>query len=137
MGLCLIFYAAAANGKTAKILDRIEAVLPAAVIVVCRTPQELSRGLMRPLSEVIAVVLNVGARDDLMDILSLRDVLHETRVILILPEPEREILVMGHSLRPRYLTYLDEEPEALASVLGKILETRIGSAMLTEVKEGI
>ena len=133
----LIFYAAAANGKAAKILSRIKAVVPAAVIVVCRTPRELAMGLLRPLGEVIAVVLAVGARDDLMDILSLRDVLHETRVILILPEPEREMLVMGHGLRPRYLTYLDEEPEALASVLEKMVETISGPATETGKKEGI
>ena len=137
MDFYLIFYAAAANGKATKILSRIKAVVPAAVIVLCRTPRELSEGLLRPLSEVIAVVLAVGARDDLMDILSLRDVLHETRVILILPEPEREILAMGHSLRPRYLTYLDEEPEALTSVLEKMVETMSGPAMEAREKEEI
>jgi hypothetical protein len=121
MNLHVIFYAAVKNRRETRILNQIEAVMPTESIMICRSTQELSRYLMRPLNEVLAVVLLVADKEDLAEILSLRDVLHETRVILLLPDSENETTVKAHRLRPRLLTFADDDSGAVAAVLGRIM----------------
>lgn len=119
----LIFYSASEDGREAMVLNRVKAIVPPENIVTCRTPQELSRNLMRPLNEVLAVVVFISDEDDLKAIAALKDVLHEIRLLLILPYSENGIVADGHSLRPRFVMFSDEQPEALVAVLQKVMRS--------------
>ncbi len=57
---------------------------------------------------------------DLSRMLTIQDLLHEIRVILILPSSERGILAMAHGLRPRFVAFVGETLENLPAVRHKI-----------------
>lgn len=54
-----------------------------------------------------------------MDILSLREFLHDRRIILVLPDSEPETVSLGHILRPRFITYGDSDYMDVSAILGK------------------
>jgi len=51
----------------------------------------------------------------------LSDWLWDTRIILILPDRDRETITNGLKLRPRFFTYADEDFGEVAAVLAKML----------------
>lgn len=68
----------------------------------------------------IAVVA-VSDLEDLSALLSIREWLLDLRIILILPEIDRELTMSGHRLYPRYIAYGDGDLEDVAAVLEKML----------------
>ena len=66
-------------------------------------------------------LLLANNREDLIDFLSIKDLLHENRIILILPDRQKETVDMGLQLYPRFLTYLEEDFDRVVSVLNKML----------------
>ncbi|NVM57217.1 MAG: hypothetical protein HWN51_03755 [Desulfobacterales bacterium] len=68
----------------------------------------------------IAVLL-AASREELSDILSIRDLLTDIRVILVLPDRDDDTIAKGHTLRPRFFTYADSDFVEIAAVLSKML----------------
>jgi hypothetical protein len=116
----LILYATAQNGGHAELVARLQGIMPMVSIILCDSTATLSQSLLRPLTEVLAVVLYVGQRKELSDLLSLGDLLHDTRVILILPDSASDLLLAGHALRPRFLTTAGEGFDGVVAVVEKI-----------------
>lgn len=116
----LIFYSAAENGNENRVLTHLNKVVPAERIVICRTVEDLSLKLMRPLDEMLALVLLIAYEKDLTEILTLQEVLHNLRIILIISEAQRCPVDRVHALRPRFVAYADEDLAAVAVVLDRI-----------------
>lgn len=70
--------------------------------------------------EGVAVLL-VSSREDLDDVLSIKEQLRDVRIILILPDKEDETVSRGHTLYPRYLSYVDSGFEDVKAVLRKMI----------------
>ncbi|MCD6199973.1 MAG: hypothetical protein J7K15_15635, partial [Deltaproteobacteria bacterium] len=58
---------------------------------------------------------------------SVRDLIWDLRLILILPDREAGTIAKGHILRPRFLTYLDSDFTEVAAVLKKMLSNTDGN----------
>lgn len=67
------------------------------------------------------VVLLMGTREDLDHLRSIKHLLEDTRVLLVLPDGNTETVRLAHEFTPRFLTYLDADFEDLSGVLKKIL----------------
>ena len=85
----------------------------------CRNIDIFSERLHQPLPDSVVFVLQICSREELMDILSLREFLHDRRIILVLPDSEPETVSLGHILRPRFITYGDGDYMDVSSILGK------------------
>ena len=77
-------------------------------------------------SDIVVITAGVPrkpgmSREDLVDLLSIRNLLDDLRVILLLPNREKETINKGHTLRPRFLTYADSNLLNVAAVLSKML----------------
>jgi hypothetical protein len=68
------------------------------------------------------IILQAGNMKSLQKIAALKELLFGHRVILILPDREQETIALGHSLRPRFITYQDSDFLEMASVLYKMLQ---------------
>jgi len=91
---------------------------------VCRSIESLSHWLRQPADDLpIAAVLLAARSEDLSDLLSIRDLLRDVRIILILPDREANTIAQGHTLRPRFLSYTDSDFTDVLAVLGKCLES--------------
>lgn len=66
------------------------------------------------------VVICAAGKDDLQQVISLKGLLDDTRIILILPNRKKNTIFMGHLLRPRFLTYADGNFGDVTSVLEKM-----------------
>ena len=116
----LIFYCADPNDFSSGLFDQIRFLVPVGSLVVCRNLEELQHSLLNSAYDLFAAVLVVFSRDDLVDLLSIREFLTSIRVILVLPDCEQETISIGHDLKPRFLT-TDWNSEEVIAVLAKML----------------
>ncbi len=117
----LIFYCADPNDFSAGLLDQIGSLVPAERLVVCRDFEELQSSVLKSAYDLFAAVLVVSSRNDLVDLLSIRELLTSIRVILVLPDCEQETVSRGHDLKPRFLTWPAWDSCEVIAVLRKML----------------
>jgi hypothetical protein len=117
----LLLYTTAAEGIGARLQRTIETLVPKEKLEVSWTLDRLSCRLRQPKDDFTIAVLLAASRNDLADILSIHDLLCDIRIILILPDRENDTIAWGHSLQPRYLSYIDSDFTDVAAVLGKMM----------------
>lgn len=66
------------------------------------------------------VVMVLDSPDQMNQVLSLEALLEGLPVAVVLPSYDPVLVGRAHRLRPRFLTYLDQEPEVLLAVLANI-----------------
>ncbi|MBN1547201.1 MAG: hypothetical protein JW902_11125 [Syntrophaceae bacterium] len=86
------------------------------------TIDSLSHSLRQPREDSIIAVLLSESKKDLVDILGIKDLLSDVRVVLILPDRAKDTISKGHSLRPRFLSYSDTDYSEVGTVLNKMIK---------------
>ncbi len=81
----------------------------------------LSGRLCQPKHDVAVAVLLAGNRKALLDFLTIRNLLLDVRIILILPERDGQTISMGHKLLPRFVSYTDSNFSDVGAVLEKMI----------------
>ena len=112
------------DGAIDRLQGQIESCMQGKITETFNSVENLSRRLCRPNTtkeETIAVLFTVDGKD-LVDLLSIRDLLDDIGIILILPDDKKETISAGHRLRPRYISYADGNFKDVAAVLRKMLE---------------
>jgi hypothetical protein len=89
---------------------------------VCRELEGHEHRLVQSRGRPTVAVILVSSHGEFLRLLSIRDSLRETQLILILPDRLVYTISMGHKLRPRFLTYVDSDPAEVGAVLAKMLE---------------
>ena len=85
------------------------------------TFQGFAERLRRPMDEIPVAVILAAKEEDLLAILSISHLLCDVRFILILPDREDVTVAIGHSLRPRFMSYADSDFREVTAVLGKMI----------------
>lgn len=116
----VLFYGKMTHGSGERLKKVIEALVPENVKI-CRTIDSLCHGLRQPGHNMTIAVLLASSREDLVDILSIRDLLYDVRIILILPDRKDDTIAKGHTLSPRFLSYIGSDFIDVAAVLDKML----------------
>ncbi len=114
----ILFYA---GGSVAEALQRV-IDKPTFAIEVYRTIADLKDRFRYPLDDPTIAVLVAHTRQCLEELLSIRNLLGNVRIILLLPDREPETVARGHDLHARFLTYLDGDPGEVAMVLSRMAE---------------
>lgn len=117
----LLFYATVTNGPGEQLQRVIEALVPKSRIEIYRTMDSLSARLRHTRYDLDIAILLATSREDLFELVSIRDLLDDLRIILVVPDREDETIAKGHELRPRFMTYIGGEFLDVAGVLGKML----------------
>ncbi len=120
----IILYAAENSPQVEQLQQVIALHLPKDGIEACQTVESLSLRIRQPLPNPVIFILLISSSKELSEILNLRSMLLDRRVILILPNDSTETLAMGHALRPRFLTYADEGFVDVSTVLGRMIAFR-------------
>ena len=109
--------------KSGERLQRIiETVVSKKNVTIYRTIDELSGGLRQPRNDVSVALLLASSRMDLHELVSLRDLLWDIKIILILPDSDPETIAKGHILRPRFLSDCDSNFQDVAAVLSRMIK---------------
>ncbi len=118
----VLFYIPVGNGSplSRKLFQVIEELRLEKRSEICRTIRELTGKLRYPEERPRVGVIMAPNRKDLSDVLSIRELLHTLRVLLILPDSEYETVSLGHTLRPRFLTDKRSSFADLVEVLRKM-----------------
>jgi hypothetical protein len=100
----------------------IKTDLPEVEIVVYRTIDDLSQGLRQTIEDSGVAILLVSDQEDLKNILSIRYLFQDIRIILLLPNKATETVALAHQLRPRFLTHIHSDFTEITAVLKKMLK---------------
>ncbi len=117
----VIFYAASRGESGERLLRIIETVVSRKYIKTYRTIDALSGGLRQPRNDVNIAVFLANGEQDLSELLSIRDLLWDMKIILILPDSDPYTVAKGHVLGPRFLSYCDSDFVDVAAVLSLMI----------------
>jgi len=120
----IFLYSHAGDPSGDKLSQQIKTNLPEAGMEVCRTIRDLSQNLRQPTEDSGVAVLLVSDQEDLKNIISLRHLFQNIRIILLLPNKEPETVAMAHQLRPRFLTDRNSDFVEVTAVLKKMFKER-------------
>jgi hypothetical protein len=109
------------DGAGKKLRGSIQLLVPLSQIETHRKIESLNRRLRRLANNLDIAVLLASNKEDLLDLLALRDLFWNLRIILIIPYRKSETVAMGHMLRPRFLSYADGDFKDVAALLEKML----------------
>jgi hypothetical protein len=119
---------AGSNQEALERLNRVvEIVFHGGKVDTCKTLESVARTLRRPrLNNDVDIAILVAANRKEVEILAdMADMFENIQVILVLPDEDKETVSKGHLLRPRFLTYVDDDFMDIAAVLAKILNFRM------------
>jgi hypothetical protein len=128
----IVLYSASDSDTERRLLEQILRVVKSRDIVRCRTIEELTRGLLFPSYELLAAVVVPDGRKDLDTLTLLRDLLSTVRLILVLPDSEKDTLDAGYRLMPRFVSSSSED----ISMIGPVLERMSESAKQFALRVG-
>lgn len=100
---------------------RLEAIIRKRVcdqeVRIYRTLDALNRRFRQPGRTVDILVLVPADGPDLEDLLQIRHLLMNVRIVLILPDRSGDTIAQGHAFYPRYVSYADGDLSDVAAVL--------------------
>jgi hypothetical protein len=83
--------------------------------------KDITQRLQRPMKEEVVGIFMPSSEKDLSDLLSINHLVKDIRIILVLPDRDEKTISIGHSLRPRFLTYADGDLNDVAAVMIKMM----------------
>ena len=117
----LLFCATETNGDGKRLWNLHRDLAPEHGGEFFQTIEGFALRLQQPRSDLTLAVLQANTHEDLLDFLSIRDLLFGIRVILILPDSGENTVNKGFTLLPRFLTYKDEDIRKVEAVVKKML----------------
>ena len=118
-----IFLYSKVGDQSGDILEKIiKTHLPEVEMVVYKTIDDLSQSLRHPTEDSGVAILLVSNQGDLQNILSIRHLFQNIRIILLLSNKTAETIALAHQLRPRFLTNINSDFAEITAVLKKMLK---------------
>ena len=117
----ILFYSSKMQDPEVSIGASLRTLVPDERIEIYRSIEDLANGLLQLLDPDAIVILQAGDRQELLRILSFRDLLQGVRVILLVPDREEETISLAHRLRPRFLGNSENDFSNTMSVVRKML----------------
>jgi hypothetical protein len=123
-GIMIIFFSTSCGEAEERLLGVIETVVTVRNIKTYRTIDSLSSGLRQRRNDDDIVILLASSKVELhyLNLISLRNLLSDMKIIVILPDSNTDTVAKGHILRPRFLSYCDGGFQDVAAVLSRMLE---------------
>jgi hypothetical protein len=117
MEMASIIYIPSENDLGRRFLALLETAIPEKKFEICHSIGELSARLGMPFSNVKVAVLFALSRAEIMRVLSLGDLMADVKSIVVLADDDKDTVMKAHTLRPRYITWLDSDFSNVVSVL--------------------
>ncbi len=115
------FYSKKTSGAGKRLQRIIETFVPESSLSVCRKFDVLLNKLHQPGHNIGILILLTTSKKELLEILTIKDLLSDIRIIAVLPDREKDTISNGHGLHPRYVTYADSDFIEVGAVLAKMM----------------
>jgi hypothetical protein len=121
----LFFFVSRPSGHEEQLLSAVAPIVSRGSLEVFRTFRGLAERIRRPKEYFsVAVVLN-PTKEDLRKLVSIRDFLRETKVLLVLPDQDEETIALAHKVFPTYIADLDADVSEVVSVLRRLAAAQV------------
>jgi len=117
--MTLLFFSESNNGFGKGFQKSIEQVYEKTEIF--RTIRSLSARLRYCLYDIIGLVIVIDNIEQLNKIMSLKEILMDITIIIILPEKNNKIISAAYSLRPKYLSFTDSDQSEITTIVSEII----------------
>jgi hypothetical protein len=117
----------------ARFQDLFETEGLAGRVEACRTVKALSHRLSRVLQGQGIAVLFISTMVEFHMIYSIRNLLNDIRLILILPDRSSEIISAAYKLHPRFISFIDSDPREVSTILRKMIKLLEQKTSATEI----
>lgn len=107
--------------RTEELEELTRSVVPPTRLRISRTFKDLRVSLLDSASNPEVVILLSPTPEHLDALLAFRDPLLSTRLILVLPDEDKETIAKAHSLRPRFVSSTESGFLAVAEVLARLM----------------
>jgi len=118
----LICYADDKTPAGDRLLRMIDGQVSTEFVETYRSLADFRQGLLQQRQKPNAAVLMATNVKELKRIITLEKLLTDTRILLILPDRNKETVSAGHQLRPRYMSYADSDFADVVAVVKQILK---------------
>jgi len=118
--MVFIIYKPSADNSN-KLQHIIEPLVPKEQMENYTSIRDIKQRLQRPMKEEVVGIFMPSNEKDLSDLLSINHLVRDIRIILVLPDRNEKTISIGHSLRPRFLTYADGDLRDVAAVMIKMM----------------
>ncbi len=117
----VILYANESNALASKHLQNVvETCIPSNCLEVFGSSRDFAQRLYQIPRKIDVAVLFAQNNDQLFELITLKDFLMDISIILILPDREHVTVKRGHTLFPKFTSYIDSNATDVASVLNKM-----------------
>ena len=113
----VILYAATRDGIASELEVLIASRVPKQELEVYNSIKGLSNRLVYRSHDVDTVILAASGTADLIALISIVDLMEDTKIILILPNSQPQNISLAHSLYPRFIGYADGKLDDIAAVI--------------------
>jgi hypothetical protein len=116
----LLFYSSTADQDNKRLQAAVHKAVPPGRIEIFKRLDDLRERLRTPVEPDSVAVFLASSRKELQDIQSLRGLLTEVYIILVLPDLNKGTIKIAHHLLPRYLSQKGSDFADLKVVLRKM-----------------
>ena len=120
--MIVILYAKAGDPNGDQLKQLLETHVPGIEVESCETLLTLTGRLSQAGQDPSLVILLCTNHKDLTGVFPIRRWLQNIGIILILPDSDPETIALGHQLRPRFLTDIQQDFMIVAAVVEKLLK---------------
>jgi hypothetical protein len=86
----------------------------------------LESRLRRPHHDLDIILICVGDAIEMVKLTRMRSLLIDSRIVMVLPYYDADMVAWAHKLGPRFIAYADSSEQQIGSVLHKMLEKKRG-----------
>jgi len=119
----LLLYSGVESEDNKRLEAAVQKVIPKGRIELFRSLMDLGERLRTPVEPDSIAVLSASSQKELRQMQSLRGLLPEIYVVLVIPDRKRSTIKLAHLLLPRFLSRQSDDFEDLGKVLDKISRT--------------
>jgi len=116
----LLLYSSGEGENTKRLVAAVHKVIPKGRIEFFKSLDDFSKRLRRPAEPDSVAVLSASSRKELSQMRTLRGLLPEIYVVLVIPDRKKSTIELAHHLLPRFLSQEDSDFAGLKMVLNRM-----------------
>ena len=120
--MMLLLYAKAKNGVSSELKQILNGGTTDACLEACSNLDDVFQRLRQPRLNLKIGVLIIGSEAELDRLLTIRELLSDMRLVIVLSDRDPQTVSKAHALAPRFITFSDAGIDPLVSVVVKMME---------------
>jgi len=123
--MMLLLYAKAKNGVSSELKQVLNGRTSDACLESYSNLDDVFQRLRQPRLNLKIGVLAVGSEAELDRLLTIRELLSDMRLVIVLSDKDPQTVSKAHALAPRFITFSDAGIDPLVSVVEKMMECQL------------